>query len=287
MQLNSTIHNSVTFKPIVSSPLESLNATAIQNMISEYNNDLGSIQHMVSPISKEKLAKKETGMQNHESLGSVGALKARKAVEEIIAKEALIDLELENQHENIEPKKPLILPTSKSLGRQEIGQMELKHKKSSEIDAMLRNNILNDSENIPSESDNFQEGKINPKKINPNEPLEVDPDLCSIQSDYQMVSDLFNFSELQNQPNFGIKRYKKAVYRGQISDNHHREGLGVQVNENGRIYEGEWIADKRNGNGFEIYKSGNQYRGKFVNNHPQGKGAFFWTNGEVYDGEWL
>lgn len=46
------------------------------------------------------------------------------------------------------------------------------------------------------------------------EKLEIDPDLCSLSSEYQMVSDLFDFTELMDQPNFGIKRYKNAVYRG-------------------------------------------------------------------------
>lgn len=129
----------------------------------------------------------------------------------------------------------------------------------SEMDLMLRNNILNDSANLlPSESENFQGLKRPPSQIHvANHPLEVDPDLCSINSDYEMISDLFAYSELQNQANFGIKRYKKAVYKGQISDKQQREGLGVQINDNGRVYEGQWIGDKRNGMGFEVYKSGN------------------------------
>ena len=44
--------------------------------------------------------------------------------------------------------------------------------------------------------------------------LEVDPDLCSINSDYQMLSDVLDFKALMDEPNFGIKRYKNATYKG-------------------------------------------------------------------------
>jgi hypothetical protein len=57
-----------------------------------------------------------------------------------------------------------------------------------------------------------------------------------------MVSDLFDFKELMEKSNFGIKRYKNAVYKGQISEAAQvREGYGVQINDSGRIYEGEWL----------------------------------------------
>ena len=49
-----------------------------------------------------------------------------------------------------------------------------------------------------------------------DEKLEIDPELCSIDSEFEMFSDLFDFKALAEQPDFGIKKYKQAVYRGQI-----------------------------------------------------------------------
>jgi len=46
------------------------------------------------------------------------------------------------------------------------------------------------------------------------------------------------------------------------------------------MYEGNWLADKRHGEGLEIYKNGNEYRGSFKANKPHGKGLFCWANGE-------
>lgn len=118
--------------------------------------------------------------------------------------------------------------------------------------------------------------------------LEVDPDLCSINSDYEMMSDVFDFHELAAELNFGIKRYKNATYKGQINQQTQmRDGKGVQINDTGRVYEGEWLADKRCGQGYEVYKNGNAYKGGFMNNRAHGKGAYFWQDGQVYDGEWM
>ena len=46
--------------------------------------------------------------------------------------------------------------------------------------------------------------------------MEIDPDLCSIDSDYEMISDIFDFKALMDTDTFGIKRYKNATYKGQI-----------------------------------------------------------------------
>ena len=66
----------------------------------------------------------------------------------------------------------------------------------------------------------------------------------------------------------------------------------------GKIYEGEFNDNERNGMGIEIYSNGNLYLGDFVNNKKHGKGQFFWFNLnskmketiqqviEYYDGEW-
>lgn len=51
-------------------------------------------------------------------------------------------------------------------------------------------------------------------KLNTKIKLEIDPDLCSIKSDYDMLSDLFDFKTIMEKQNFGIKRYKNATYKG-------------------------------------------------------------------------
>ena len=48
-----------------------------------------------------------------------------------------------------------------------------------------------------------------------------------------MTSDLFDFHKLMEMENFGVKRYNKFVFKGQIDKEGHREGFGVQIHENG------------------------------------------------------
>ncbi len=53
---------------------------------------------------------------------------------------------------------------------------------------------------------------------------------------------------------------------------------------NGRIYEGTWESDIRNGDGYEMYQNENFYLGKFKNGKAHGMGVYTWKNGEAYDG---
>ena len=125
-----------------------------------------------------------------------------------------------------------------------------------------------------------------PEANKTQDPEEDDKD--SVTSEYEMISDIFDYQALRYEENFVIKRYKNAVYRGQLNiNNRQREGFGVLTAQNGRIYEGEWLGDKRNGQGYETYKNGNIYKGAFMNNKPHGKGHYTWFHGETYDGEWI
>lgn len=85
---------------------------------------------------------------------------------------------------------------------------------------------------------------------------------------------------------FGVKLYKHSLYKGCLKDWKNREGLGVLMYKSGRLYEGEWLADKRNGRGYERFSNGSIYLGTFKNNKAHGKGVYTWANGEIYDGEW-
>lgn len=55
---------------------------------------------------------------------------------------------------------------------------------------------------------------------------------------------------------------------------------------NGRIYEGGWKKDQRNGEGYESYSNGNTYEGGFKDGKAFGYGVYKWKSGEIYEGEW-
>jgi hypothetical protein len=75
---------------------------------------------------------------------------------------------------------------------------------------------------------------------------------------YQMLSNEFDFDELKEDPSFGIKGYKDSIYKGCL-EGRKRQGKGVCINNNGRVYEGDWEKDKRAGHGYEFYPNGNFY----------------------------
>lgn len=47
-----------------------------------------------------------------------------------------------------------------------------------------------------------------------------------------------------------------------------RHGIGVQVYESGRVYEGDWQCDFKNGVGFERHMNGGTYSGDYKNGKP-------------------
>jgi len=57
-----------------------------------------------------------------------------------------------------------------------------------------------------------------------------------------------------------VKSYKDSYYIGELdSETSMREGLGICVYNNQRVYEGSWLNDKRDGLGFEKFSNGNVY----------------------------
>ena len=55
-----------------------------------------------------------------------------------------------------------------------------------------------------------------------------------------MISDIFKYDELRILENFCLKKYKNAVYKGQVDLNtKKREGFGVLLSEGNRVYEGQ------------------------------------------------
>jgi hypothetical protein len=63
---------------------------------------------------------------------------------------------------------------------------------------------------------------------------------------------------------------------------------GVQTKrfDNGATYEGEWLNEKRHGQGTQTWADGAEYKGQWVNDKAQGWGIFKHVDGDVYEGQW-
>ena len=77
---------------------------------------------------------------------------------------------------------------------------------------------------------------------------------------YEMVSELFNYYEITNEKEFMVKRTRNTLYKGLMIEGQ-RQSFGVLIYENGRVYEGEWQDDKRNGRGYEQFSNQSKYIG--------------------------
>jgi hypothetical protein len=55
---------------------------------------------------------------------------------------------------------------------------------------------------------------------------------------------------------------------------------------NGDVYVGEWLDDKRHGQGSDTFASGHRYTGGFADGKRHGSGTYTFPNGERYVGEW-
>ena len=55
-------------------------------------------------------------------------------------------------------------------------------------------------------------------KVAKNAGAQADAELdkCSIKSEHEMTSDLFDFHKLMEMENFGVKRYNKFTFKGQL-----------------------------------------------------------------------
>ena len=53
-------------------------------------------------------------------------------------------------------------------------------------------------------------------------------------------------------------------------------------------YEGDFINDKRDGNGKNIFENGYYYIGQFKNGLRNGKGILYYSKGNIkYEGNWI
>ena len=54
------------------------------------------------------------------------------------------------------------------------------------------------------------------------------------------------------------------------------------------MYEGDYINDKKEGNGKYIWENGEYYIGQFKNGLSHGKGTMYYSNGKIkYEGDWI
>ena len=90
---------------------------------------------------------------------------------------------------------------------------------------------------------------------------------------------------------------EKAKYEGNYL-NGQKSGVGKMTYPNGDVYEGEWVADKFNGEGTYTYKkSGDIYSGSWLNGKKHSFGRYEyegdrsmlignWDNGQFKTGKW-
>lgn len=67
----------------------------------------------------------------------------------------------------------------------------------------------------------------------------------------------------------------------------HRKTLKDPANfENGVIYFGEWISEKKSGKGVQVWPDLSKYEGLWNDNQANGYGRLIHSDGDVYEGEW-
>lgn len=77
-----------------------------------------------------------------------------------------------------------------------------------------------------------------------------------------------------------------VIYQGEWVDDR-REGYGRQIWKDGSVYEGDWRDNKANGEGRLIHSSGDVYEGLWVDDKAEGQGMYLHQDGASYRGEWL
>lgn len=77
-----------------------------------------------------------------------------------------------------------------------------------------------------------------------------------------------------------------AVYIGQWNCYNERHGKGIQIWNDGSMYEGLWTHNRANGKGRFIHADGSVYEGDWVDDKANGEGIFMDKNGSRYEGRW-
>jgi hypothetical protein len=119
-----------------------------------------------------------------------------------------------------------------------------------------------------------------------------DRGLLAFLKDFTMESNELNFEEMllkiEDQSKvaevISVRRYKDAIYFGELGGDGKRSGKGVMVYNTGRRFEGTWQDDLRHGRGFERHPNRNYYQGQFLKGKAFGHGKYKWFDGGEYDG---
>lgn len=55
----------------------------------------------------------------------------------------------------------------------------------------------------------------------------------------------------------------------------------------GDVYEGEWVANRKDGKGTDIFSNGDAYHGEYKEGIPNGFGIYTWKTGSYYEGQFV
>ena len=79
---------------------------------------------------------------------------------------------------------------------------------------------------------------------------------------------------------------KFYAYKGLVKKNFTGK-YGIYYNYEKQItYEGEWLNNRKEGIGIEIFSDGSKYQGEHKNGAKDGIGIYNWNDGSSYEGEW-
>jgi hypothetical protein len=76
------------------------------------------------------------------------------------------------------------------------------------------------------------------------------------------------------------------VYVGEFVNNR-RHGYGKLEYASGDVYEGQFIDGDKNGHGKYIYDDGSVYEGEYVDGNMCGQGKYAYSSGDVYEGQYV
>lgn len=77
-------------------------------------------------------------------------------------------------------------------------------------------------------------------------------DIIITFKNYRPKTNIIDVQKLHTSPYLKIKKYKDAAYYGEIV-NGKRQGIGLIIHNNNKVYEGQWEVDLKHGQGFEQF----------------------------------
>ena len=81
------------------------------------------------------------------------------------------------------------------------------------------------------------------------------------------------------------QRFLKYIQGEELTKGENMKNIQIIKYDDGSLYEGELIADKREGKGVYMQKNGHIYTGEFKNDKKEGRGVYKLPTGDMYEGE--